>query len=320
MKILITKVEDVLPFELKEEHLQKIKEIAPDSEIIAAIGSKEIENNLETADVFLTFPNVSIDLDKAKNLKWIHSFSAGVDGILTPQVASSAVLLSNSSGVHPVPISEHVLCFLLSFARKFNITFRQQLEKKWQRIETLTELRGKAVLVIGLGNIGREVIRLCKCLGLKTMGVDRNKNELDSLDEFHSPENLPEILPNADFVVLCLPHTKETHHFLNKEKLERMKKEAILINIGRGGVVNEEELIQALKDGRIAGAGLDVTEKEPLPEESPLWDMEQVIITPHHSGWSEKYMDRAIDIFCQNLKNFLEGKPLSSLVDKTKGY
>lgn len=320
MKILIVKIKDIPPLQLKEEHLAKIRKVAPEAEIVA-VSQEEMGNHLKDATILVTFPWIIPDFSQAKNLKWVHSLSAGMEKILTPEFINSPILASNSSGVHGIPIAEHVIGMMLIFTRRFYITLRQQLEKKWQRLTNLTELRDKTILVIGFGHIGREVVRLAKSLGMHTLAIDKNLTQKpDFLDEFYLPQNLNEILARADFVVLCLPYTKETHHFLAKEQFGRMKKEAFLINIGRGGLVNEEELIEALNAGEIAGAGLDVTEEEPLPKESPLWELENVIITPHHSGWSEKYMDRAIDIFCQNLKAFLEDRPLPNLVDKSKGY
>lgn len=301
--------------------MEKIKKMVLDAEIVLASEPEEISQHIEDASIFLTFPGTVPDVRGAKNLKWIHSLSAGVERVLTPEIINSSILVSNSSGVHPIPIAEHVVGMMLIFTRRFYITFHQQLEKKWEKLMGLTELRGKIVLVIGLGHIGMEVARLSKNMGMEVIAADKKLDtKPDFLDELYSPDSLDEALAKADFVVLCLPHSQKTHHFFNREKLEKMKKEAYLINIARGGLVEEKGLIEVLKRKGIAGAGLDVTEEEPLPKDSPLWEMENVIITPHHSGWSEKYIDRATDIFCQNLKVFLEGKPLPNLVDKLKGY
>jgi len=140
------------------------------------------------------------------------------------------------------------------------------------------------------------------------------------VEQLGTAQELIGFLSRADFVVLCLPYTKNTHHFINQNRLSAMQPHAVLLNIGRGGVVDEQALIKALKEKKIGGAALDVTEQEPLPKDSPLWDMENVVITPHHSGISEKYMDRATDIFCANLKAYLKGERLPNQVDKQKGY
>ena len=177
------------------------------------------------------------------------------------------------------------------------------------------------MLVVGLGHIGSEVARLASSFRANVIAVKQNlNNKPDFVDRLYSIDQLEQALPNADFVVLTLPLTHKTRYLFDMKKFRLMKKSSILINIGRGGLVNEKELIEALDKKIIAGAALDVTEEEPLPKESPLWDMENAIITPHHGGWSERFMDRGIDIFCLNLKAYLKNKPLPNLVDKKRGY
>ena len=244
-----------------------------------------------------------------------------MDKVLTPEIIKSSVLVSNSSGVLMTPIAEHVIAYMLIFSRGFLRSIKNQERRVWQKDDTLTELCGKTVLVAGVGHIGGEVARLAKAFGCTVIGVVRNpKENYGKVDELKSPKELEKILPRADFVVSCLPDTQETHHLFNAKKFRLMKPSAYFINIGRGGLVNEKDLITALKKKMIAGAGLDVTETEPLPASSPLWNMPNVIITPHHSGTSEYSIDRAIDRFCLNLKAFLAGKRLPNLVDKKLGY
>ena len=177
------------------------------------------------------------------------------------------------------------------------------------------------MLIVGLGHIGTQAAKLAHCFGMHVIATNRElEDKPEFVEEIKSPDQIDEMLPRADFVVLSVPHTKETHHMFNTEKLQKMKPSAVLINIGRGGVVNENDLIAALEQKTIRGAALDVTEIEPLPSDSPLWSMENVIIPPHHSGTSIDYMNRAIDRFCLNIQAFLENKPLPNLVDKERGY
>jgi len=191
----------------------------------------------------------------------------------------------------------------------------------WGKDETLSELRGKTVLIVGLGDIGMEAARLANCFGARILAIARSKKKKPAfVSELRTASYLDVLLPKSDIVVICLPHTNDTHHLFDKTKFALMKSTAILMNIGRGGIIHEKELIDALRRKQIAGAALDVTEQEPLSANSPPWDMENMIITPHHSGLSEKYMDRAVDLFCENLKLFLKGKKLRTEVDKKRGY
>ena len=251
--------------------------------------------------------------ERAQNdkLKWIHLTSAGVDR-LPQKFRDSDVLVTNSSGVHPIPISEHVFSFILMFARGIHISFRHQIEKgEWERNFqkfNVAELPDQTIGIVGYGNIGKEVGRLARLFRMKILVVT-SKNG-----------NLNDLLKSSDYVVNCLPLTSNTLHFFDRTKLSKMKNSAFFINIGRGKTVDEKALIDTLKSGKIAGAGLDVTEVEPLPKSSPLWKLDNVILTPHYSGWTPHYMDRVIEIFCKNLKAYLKGQKLPNLVDKKRGY
>lgn len=311
------------PHRFTRDHLGAVKK---------AIGRKKIEivevsdsaaalTHASDADIIAGFPATIPPLTNAKNLKWLHSFSAGVDRVLRPEVLASPIVVSNSSGIHATPIAEHVIGFMLLFTRRFYQTFKNQQNHIWNKDDTIAELRGKTVLIVGMGAIGTEVARLVHAFGASALALARARRSKPAfVKELKTADALPRLLPKADFVVVALPHTKDTQHFFGTREFRRMKQTAVIINIGRGPLINERELINALQKKVIGGAGLDVTETEPLPGESPLWDMENVIITPHHSGLSEKYMDRAVELFCENLRAFARGKPLRTLVDKKLGY
>lgn len=323
MKIVLIKTEGMKPLSIQEKHLEKLRAVDKSISVtaVSSLDKQQIAKNLVDADIVAGSPWVIPTIEKAKKLKWVHSFSAGMDRVLTPEVLKSKIILSNSSGIHAIPIAEHVIGFMLIFTRKFYETFRKQQRKIWEKNQDLTELREKTVLVVGLGNIGTEVARLASAIGANVIAIKQNiKNKPDFVSKIYPQSQLEKAIPKADFVVLCLPLTSQTRHMFSMRKFKLMKKSAVIINIGRGGLINEKELIKALDKKIIGGAGLDVTEEEPLSKESPLWNMENVVITSHHSGWSEKYMDRAIDLFCINLKAYLKGKPLPNLVDKTRGY
>jgi len=323
MKILLIKTEGTIPLLVKEKHLEKIRNVDKGIKVtvVSSLDKQEIARQLKDADIIAGIEPVIPSIKNAKNLKVIHVFSAGVSIVLTDEVVKSKVIVTNSSGLNAIPVAEHALGFMLIFTRKFYDTFQKQQKKIWERNLYVTELRDKIVLVVGLGHIGSEVARLSYCFGAKIIAIKHNlRNKPDFVDKLYGIKDLGKILPIADFVSLSLPLTTQTLRLFDMGKFKAMKKSAILINTGRGGVVNEKDLITALKKKIIGGAALDVAEEEPLSKESPLWNMENVVITPHHAGWSEKYMDRAIYIFCINLKAYLKGKPLPNLVNKKRGY
>jgi len=304
-------------------HVAAIKKILPGAKVNLTNDLTEISNLLKTAEIIITSPvGFDLDLTKAKELKWLHSSSAGVTD-LARQLKNSSVILTNSSGVHPIPIAEHVFGLILMFSRRLYKAYRFQIEKKeWLRdTETLdgVELAGQTLGIVGYGRIGERIAKLAKGFDMKVIALEHNsKIENPNVDKVS--KNIEEILKNADFIVNCLPLTTETFGYFDRNKFKQMKKSAFFVNIGRGKTVVEKDLISALKNKTIAAAGLDVFEEEPLPKNSPLWKLGNVIISPHFSGWTPKYTDRVIEIFCENLKAFQQNRPMPNLVDKIKGY
>jgi phosphoglycerate dehydrogenase-like enzyme len=211
---------------------------------------------------------------------------------------------------------------MLMFAKGSHICFQQKQLKQWQPFMP-SVLRGKTVGIIGLGGIGREIARLSKAFGMHVMAARRTvkkSGRARNVDEAFSVRELPRLLRKSDFVVLALPLTHETHKIIGEEQLRLMKPTAYLVNIARGKVVDEPALVSALRENRIAGAALDVFEVEPLPAASPLWELSNVILTPHIAGGMDRYIEQATDIFCENLKRYLAGERLTRVVNKTKGY
>jgi phosphoglycerate dehydrogenase-like enzyme len=216
---------------------------------------------------------------------------------------------------------------MLLFCRKLHFFVRDQAERKWERygegsVEQVEELSGKTIGVVGLGKIGNEVAKKAKCLGMRVIATKRNADtpKPDYVDKLVYPKNLKELLAESDFVVLTLPLTRETERMIGEAQLKSMKKTSYLINVARGRIVQENRLIQALKEGWIAGAGLDTFESEPLPKNSELWSMKNVVITPHVAGSTPYYLERLTDIFCENLDRFIHNKTLINVVDKALGY
>jgi phosphoglycerate dehydrogenase-like enzyme len=231
--------------------------------------------------------------------------------------------LTNASGVHAVPISEHILAFLFAFARDFQHMMRAQVRAEWMRHSRndVFELAGSTMVLIGVGAIGERTAAMASSLGMRVLGVRRRPDvDVAGVEAMFDLGQLDQLLPQADFVVLTVPLTPETRGLIGERELRSMKSGAYLINIGRGGTVDEDALLRALEGGWIAGAGLDVFRSEPLPPESPFWAMENVIVTAHYSGQTPRYNERASEIFLDNLQRYCAGEPLRNLVDKQLGY
>jgi D-2-hydroxyacid dehydrogenase (NADP+) len=205
------------------------------------------------------------------------------------------------------------------FSRKLHESVRNQLQKEWLRPQP-QELYGKTLGIIGFGSIGERIGELGKCMGMYVIGLKKNICHTDTAHEIIPPEKLKNLLTRSDFVVISLPLTRETEYLFKFEEFQAMKDTSYLINISRGKIICEKDLIRALKNKDIAGAGLDVFEEEPLPDTSPLWEMDNVILTPHYAGSTPEYFNRAINIFCDNLTRFLKGEPLINMVDKRNQY
>jgi phosphoglycerate dehydrogenase-like enzyme len=264
----------------------------------------------------------------AKKLKWIQAWGAGVDRLLLPEVVSGKVIVTNAGGIHPTPISEHVIGLMLCLSRKLHLFIRNQADKNWRRFESddpgeqVGELTDKTVGIVGLGRIGTEIARKAKCLGMRVIATKRDPSTpgLTIVDRLLHPKDLNALLAESDFVVLSLPLTRETQGMIGEQQLRSMKRTGYLINVSRGKIVQEDKLVEALKHGLIAGAGLDTFENEPLPESSELWSFKNVIITPHVAGLTPYYDERLTSIFCENLNRFINKKPLINVVDKNLGY
>jgi phosphoglycerate dehydrogenase-like enzyme len=260
--------------------------------------------------------------DAAPRLKWIQLTSAGADRLLNSGFVEQGITVTTVSGLHATPIGEFIIGAMLQWAKGAPRTTRAQIKHEWTRFAP-TELHGKTVGIVGIGHIGAETARLANAFGCRVIATRRTATAAETAsyaDEILPSAQLPRLLAQSDYVVLCVPLTNETRGLIGQRELSMMKPSAFLVNIARGPVVVEEALIQALRDGRIAGAALDVFQQEPLPADSPLWDMENVIITPHISGGTEIYNRRATEIFADNLRRYLSGDALQNVVDPSKGY
>ena len=320
MKTLLLGLE---PDDFTTTQLDTIRATVPDMHTRITTDRDEMARHLETIEIALhQFPR---DLMvQAPNLRWYQFWGAGADWVLQyPQLTESDVIITNGSGVHPIPITEHIFAFLFAFARGFPHAARRQVESRWKGLghHGVFELAGKTMVLIGVGAIGKRTAMVANALDMKVIGVRRNPAvSMPHVAHMVGPDQLHAVLPAADFVVLTVPLTSETRHLFDEAALRAMKPSAYIVNIGRGQTIDQNALVRALQEGWIAGAGLDVTDPEPLPAESPLWSMENVLITAHYAGCSPHYHDRIYDIFLANLHRYRAGEDLQNVVDKRLGY
>jgi phosphoglycerate dehydrogenase-like enzyme len=290
-------------------------------------------------DILFTFRAPDDLMRNSPQLKWIQLLSAGADHLLKGQVAERRqVAVTTASGIHSTPIAEYTIGSMLAFAHGFHITSRSQFRREWKRdnfMQTLDSMRGKTLGVVGYGSIGRETARIARALGMDVLALKRDPNlrsdpgwnppgvgdpngEIPS--RYYGPEKCAAMLRESDYVTVTLPLTEATRKFIGRAEIAAMRPHAYVVNIGRGEVIDQQALIDALREKRIGGAGLDVFEREPLEADSPLWDMENVILTPHMSGAHKNYNADACRLFADNLRRFRKGEPLFNLVDRALGY
>jgi D-2-hydroxyacid dehydrogenase (NADP+) len=257
---------------------------------------------------------------RAPNLKWIQFLGTGVNRVLTHDISKRPVILTHMSDVRAGPVSEVAFGLMMMLAKKAPFCLRNQQGKKWQRYFPIV-LRSRTVGIVGLGNIGKEVARLAKAFGMKVIATRRSAKRLNRyVDKVVQRDRVHELLAESDFVVLALPLTPETHEWIGEKELKAMKSAAYLINVGRARTIDEYALIRALEEHWIAGAGLDTHTTEPLSPESRLWELPNVIISPHVGGEMDDFNVRATEFFCDNLKRFINGKRLRNVVNKKRGY
>ncbi|HHY38115.1 MAG TPA: D-2-hydroxyacid dehydrogenase [Clostridia bacterium] len=317
------KVTVITTHDLDERLINKIRSVDPRIDLIVAADRQGVKDVIESADILFGARVTREALRRAKRLKWIQTSSAGIERILFPELVESDIILTNARGMHASTVAEHVMAFALVFARNLHIYLRNQASGIWDRAPGLPGLSGKTMGILGIGGIGKEVAKKAKAfdmrvVALKRKAVDTPPAHVDDL--FYGKDGLLQLLELSDYVAVTLPLTRETTGLIGEYELKRMKRSAVLINVARGAVVDEEALIFALENGIIRGAALDVFSTEPLPSDSKLYSLPNVILTPHVAGTFEAYMETATELFCENLRRFLDGRPLLNVVSKDEGY
>ncbi|MFQ5880210.1 MAG: D-2-hydroxyacid dehydrogenase [Dehalococcoidia bacterium] len=324
-KILIIPGITTLP-QVTQGQLQRIREAAgADTEIVVAEDRDDQLRHIADTDYLLGQVDREL-FANAKRLRWVQAISAGVDVMLFPEMVKSEVILTSEKGLVGEHLADHAFGLLLAIARQIHSAIREgphswQLQVRLAMRRTALELSDLTMGILGLGSTGVAVARRAAAFGMTVLAVDPEEvPQPPFVDELAGMDRFDDLLARSDVVAICCPLTPQTRGLFDLQTFRKMKPSAILVNVTRGAIVDEAALAQALQEGLIAAAGLDVTPQEPLPPESPLWRLDNVVITPHTAGASQYRADRAIDRFCQNLPRIRRGEPLVGVIDKAKGY
>ncbi|HEV2182775.1 MAG TPA: D-2-hydroxyacid dehydrogenase [Candidatus Acidoferrales bacterium] len=305
----------------------RIRRRWPDLNVVHLPCYEHVIDELPDTDILVGYSLRRDQFAQAKKLKWIHSTAAGVGQLMYPELRRSSIVLTNAGGVHAVPMAEHLLGTIIALARRFPDAMRYQAQSRWAQQELWDakprpfELDGRVLLIVGFGATGRELARRIQPLGMRIWGMTRSGRGDAQLAERILPAGeLANALPQADFVVLAAPETPETRQMIGAKEFALMKREAYLINVARGTLVDQAALAEALRARTIAGAAIDVAEEEPLPPESPLWKLDNIFITPHVSAVTERMWTRQMDLLMENLERWFDGRELINQVDLQRGY
>jgi len=297
-----------LPEPVRTQYFNHLKQHFPGIKLDIVDHHTKVDPHIAAAEVLITFgPHVAGHVfEKAKNLKWVQALGTGVDGIADQPALHKDVLLTNMHGFHGGPVSEAALLAMLALARELPRSLRQQAKRQWDRFPVKL-LKGKTAGIFGVGTTAEELAPKCKALGMKVVGVSSAKRKLEGFDAMFGREELAQAVKEWDYFVLLTPFTPGTKNIVDTEIFAAMKPSSFFVNLARGGVVDEDALLDALKEKRIAGAALDVFAKEPLPEDSPFWDMENVIVTQHQGGFFDGYPGFALPVVEENMRKYLAG-------------
>jgi phosphoglycerate dehydrogenase-like enzyme len=323
VKILVYIVSEPV-WTIPQAQVERLQREFPQHTFLNAVSEDVALAGIRDAHVAFSSMLSAEMVSEGRLLKWVHSPAAGVGRLLFPEMVKSAIRLTNSSGLHAIAIAEHVFGLAIALSRRFDRSAERQREHRWAKDEIghVRVLYGHRLGIIGLGAIGSAVARLGAAFGMHVVAVRRHGNAPvpDWVERVYPVEEMDTVLGTSDYVVLCVPLTPRTTGMIGARELALMKPDAFLINVARGKLVREDDLADAIRERRIAGAGLDVFAHEPLDAASPLWDLPDTIITPHTSGFFEGYWEAVTDLFADNLRRYDRGEPLRNVVDKQAGY
>jgi D-2-hydroxyacid dehydrogenase (NADP+) len=310
-------------FRPPEEFLTQLGNISEEIEINVCTKREELIACLSRTEILITlfaWPDAEM-IQLAPNLKWIQALTAGVDFFPLNEIKKQDIILTCGRGIHRVYMTEYAIAAMISLARNFHLMFRNQLKGNWDRAVAQDEIHGRTAGIIGLGSIGQEIARKASVLGMRVIGVKNDPRPLEGVDRVYGPMEMGEVFKQSDYVVNLLPDTQATRGLIDKTFFALMDKSACFINLGRGSTVNQTDLIDALRTKTIRAAVSDVYEEEPLPANSPLWQLENVILTPHIAGASPQYLQRAMEIVRHNLNVYVSRSgQMINVVDPMKGY
>ena len=302
-----------VPPETSADLLDALRDELPDADLLTAATAEETEELLPDADALVT-GRLDEELLDGAGIEWVQALSAGVDSYPQEALAARGIALTNASGVHAEPIGEQVLGAMLAFERRFLDAMANKERESWERVEG-GELHGKTLGIVGVGAIGSRVAELGSAFGMEVLGTKRDPDSApDAVDECFGPDGHTELCRRADHLVLACPLTEATRGLIGAEAFRLLDDDAVLVNVARGAVVDEEALVRALQYGRIRGAALDVFETEPLPADSPLWNLSNVLLTPHMAGSTPKKAERWAEIVGENYRRFGTDEPLINRV------
>jgi phosphoglycerate dehydrogenase-like enzyme len=307
-------------------HLSLLEKLPAGVDVTIGLNPQELDGAIGSADVLMngmgtgdTFRRV---FPKARQVRWVHSLSAGVENVLTAEMLTSPVPLTNARGVFAESLGEFVIAAALFFAKDFRRMRRSQAAGKWDQFDVEVLYR-QSMAIVGYGEIGRAAARRAKAMGMKVYATRRRPELLKDdplVDEGFSPDDRAEMISRADYIVAAAALTPETRGLIGEKEIGAMKRSAVVMNVGRGPVIDEAALVRALQENRIAGAALDVFDKEPLPPGHPFWGMDQVLLSPHTADHTEGWLNDATEFFIANFHRFAKGEPLQNIVDKQAGY
>jgi len=301
------------------ENIERMRQAAPRADLRFVPKLNPADDGLGDVEAIAGTINAN-QLAQAPRLKWVHSWAAGVDNDLFPEMLESPVVLTSSTGNGAIPLAEHSMLLMLMLNRDVPRWMRAQQQKKWDRF-THPELNGLTVGIFGLGNAGSDLALKAKAFHMRVLGLRRNvERAVPGVDRMFGMDQFHAFLSESDFVVVTTPSTAETLGLFDAKAFRAMKPSAYFICISRGGIAVDEDLLQALREGWIAGAGLDAHGVEPLPPDSPFWELPNVIITPHNGATTAATAQRSVEIFIDNLQRYIAGEPLRNIVDKSAGY
>ncbi len=327
MKVLVSIQQPVHAWQIPEAAVESLRSRFPQHEFVHATDAAARAKGLASCDVAFTWILNASELATARHLRWVHSSAVAVETFCLPDLFARGIVVTNSRGIQASPIAEHVMAVMLAVAKQLPLVLERQRDRNWAQNELVGGrlpwlLRGRTLGLIGMGTIGSEIAQRAAAFGMRVVAIRRRADHgtVFGVERMLPPSELDTLLALSDVVVVAAPLTQETENLLAAPQFARMKRSAILINVGRARIIDHAALVDALRSGQVGGAALDVFLKEPLPDDDPLWTLPNVIITPHTSGFRHGHWDDVIDLFSENLTRFAKGEALRFKVEPELGY